>query len=119
VGAADHARRGQALRLQLGRRRPPHGRELAGERHCPACVGGAACTPADPAGLFANPVTDAARSSSVSVLDLGGGRTGAVSLARPIDGIDVVGGTHPSALALATRSGRLYVADATSATTPC
>jgi YVTN family beta-propeller protein len=84
-----------------------------------SCVGGAACTSADPAGLFANPVTDAARSSSVSVLDLGGDRTGAVSLARPIDGIDVVGGTHPSALALATRSGRLYVADATSATTPC
>lgn len=67
------------------------------------------------ANLFANPVTDPKRSSSLSVVDLTKtGRSSAISLARPIDGVHIVGGTHPSALALA--SGRhgtaLYVAAA-------
>jgi YVTN family beta-propeller protein len=68
-----------------------------------------------PGNLFANPATDAARTSSVSVLDLTGHTAGSsVSLARPIDGLDVVGGTHPSAMAIVTRRGQsaLYVADA-------
>ncbi len=68
--------------------------------------------------LFANPVTDPARTSSVSVINLAGGNTAgadpAVSLAQPIDGINVVGGTHPSAMAVSRRYGLpvLYVADA-------
>jgi DNA-binding beta-propeller fold protein YncE len=64
--------------------------------------------------LFANPVTSPQRSSSLSALDIGGGAAGSISLARPIDGVQVVGGTHPSALAVATRNNQsaLYVADA-------
>ncbi|RZS86912.1 lactonase family protein with 7-bladed beta-propeller [Motilibacter rhizosphaerae] len=65
---------------------------------------------------FANPDTDPAKSSSLSVLDLASGLTAktSVSLARPIDGINVVGGTHPSALAYAAKRGKqaVYVADA-------
>jgi YVTN family beta-propeller protein len=66
------------------------------------------------ANLFANPETDPQRSSSLSVIDLGAGPAGSISLARPIDGVNVVGGTHPSALAVATNGGQsaLYVADA-------
>ena len=67
------------------------------------------------ANLFANPVTDPERSSSLSVIDLTKvGRSSAISLARPIDGVRIVGGTHPSALALASgRHGQaLYVAAA-------
>lgn len=66
------------------------------------------------ADLFANPETSPQRSSSLSVIDLGDGATGSISLARPIDGVDVVGGTHPSALAVATNGNEsaLYVADA-------
>jgi DNA-binding beta-propeller fold protein YncE len=64
--------------------------------------------------LFANPTTDRKRSSSLTVLDLAGGASATISLARPIDGVHVVGGTHPSALALAhNRQGNaLYVAAA-------
>jgi DNA-binding beta-propeller fold protein YncE len=65
--------------------------------------------------LFANPSTDARRSSSLTVLTLGGaGKSSSISLARHIDGVRIVGGTHPSALALvASRRGRaLYVAAA-------
>ena len=81
------------------------------------CIGGFAdppCTFDSPTHLFANPVTDPQRSSSVSVLDLAGGRSGAISLARPIDGVNIVGGTHPSALAVAHRRGHelVFVADA-------
>lgn len=66
------------------------------------------------ANLFANPPTSAAKSSSLSVLDLTGGAPKSVSLARPIDGVHIVGGTHPSALATVRNSGghALYVADA-------
>jgi DNA-binding beta-propeller fold protein YncE len=66
------------------------------------------------ANLFANPETSPQRSSSLSVLDLGDHATGSISLARPIDGVHVVGGTHPSALAVATHGNEsaLYVADA-------
>lgn len=64
--------------------------------------------------LFANPDTDPQRSSSLSVIDLGDGASRSISLARPIDGVEVVGGTHPSALAVATNGGQsaLYVANA-------
>jgi YVTN family beta-propeller protein len=68
-----------------------------------------------PGNLFANPVTDQERTSSVSVLDLTGQSGGAsISLARQIDGVQIVGGTHPSAMAIATRKGQsaLYVTDA-------
>jgi len=64
--------------------------------------------------LYANPDTDPAKSSSLSVLDLSGGKANSISLARPIDGVKIVGGTHPSALALGTsgEQSALYVADA-------
>ncbi len=67
--------------------------------------------------LFANPQTDPARSSSLSVLNVDGttlAPAGSVSLGLPIDGIEIVGGTHPSALALAGHGPQaaLYVADA-------
>lgn len=71
--------------------------------------------------MFAIPPTDAARTSSVSVINLGGpnGATGgsvnsSVSLAQPIDGVNIVGGTHPSSMAISSRLGRsiLYVANA-------
>lgn len=70
-----------------------------------------------PGNLFANPVTDPARSSSLSVLNVAGSTltpAGAVPLGLPIDGVEVVGGTHPSALALVGRGrdAALYVADA-------
>ncbi len=68
-----------------------------------------------PGNLFANPVTDPARTSSVSVINVGSNSVGSsVSLARPIDGVNSVGGTHPSAMAAVTRYGLpvLYVADA-------
>jgi DNA-binding beta-propeller fold protein YncE len=67
------------------------------------------------ANLFANPSTDPQRSSSLTVLTLGGaGTSSSISLARPIDGVNVVGGTHPSALALAVndKGSALYVAAA-------
>jgi YVTN family beta-propeller protein len=65
--------------------------------------------------LFANPATDGARSSSVFVLKLNGdgsvgGLKSAVSLLLPIDGINVVGGTQPTGMALV--GSTLYVADA-------
>lgn len=67
--------------------------------------------------LFANPVTDPARNSSLSVLDVNGSTltpAGSIPLGLPIDGVEVAGGTHPSALAIATSRGQdaLYVADA-------
>ncbi len=65
--------------------------------------------------LFANPVTDPARTSSVSVINLASNSVAtSVSLARPIDGYNVVGGTHPSAMASISSNGRtyLYVANA-------
>ena len=68
-----------------------------------------------PGNLFANPVTDPARTSSVSVINLANNNVGSsVSLAQPIDGVNVVGGTHPSAMAVSRRFGFpvLYVADA-------
>lgn len=65
--------------------------------------------------LFANPRTDPARTSSISVLDLVNQNQArpAVSLARPIDGVHIVGGTHPSALTTVTRNAQtaLYVTD--------
>jgi DNA-binding beta-propeller fold protein YncE len=72
------------------------------------CIGGFSdppCTFDAPNHLFANPATDPQRSSSVSVLDLAGNSRGAISLARPIDGVNIVGGTHPSALAVAHPGG--------------
>ncbi|HMA45691.1 MAG TPA: beta-propeller fold lactonase family protein, partial [Frankiaceae bacterium] len=67
-----------------------------------------------PANRYADPDTDPVRSSSLTVLNLGGGDAKPISLARPIDGVTTVGGTHPSALAAVTGRGRdaLYVADA-------
>ncbi len=71
-----------------------------------------------PGNLFANPATNPMSTSSVSVVDLNGGITGgvgsSVSLARPIDGVNIVGGTHPSAMAVVARRREavLYVADA-------
>ena len=68
-----------------------------------------------PGNAFQNPQTSAASTSSISVVDLSGAApTGSVSLARPIDGVNIVGGTHPSAMTLVTHEGKsvLYVADA-------
>jgi len=68
-----------------------------------------------PGNLFANPVTDALRSSSISVINLStSGISSTVPLGRPIDGINVVGGTHPSAMAVVQSKGRraLYVTNA-------
>ena len=65
---------------------------------------------------FANPATSATKSSSLSVLSVRGGLStgGSISLARPIDGLSIVGGTHPSALAYAAHKSHraLFVADA-------
>ncbi|GAC1386103.1 MAG: hypothetical protein NVSMB42_06340 [Herpetosiphon sp.] len=72
----------------------------------------------EPANLFANPITDPERSSSLSVLTINSRAKDpadrSISLARPIDGVQVVGGTHPSALAVVNRRGQkaVYVADA-------
>ncbi len=64
--------------------------------------------------VFANPATDPSSTSSVSIVSLNGTHRsiGAVSLARTIDGLNVVGGTHPSAMATITRGNLsvLYVA---------
>jgi DNA-binding beta-propeller fold protein YncE len=81
------------------------------------CIGGFAdppCTFDSPMHLFTNPRTDSERSSSISVLDLAGNARGSISLARPIDGVNIVGGTHPSALAVADHQNAetLFVADA-------
>ena len=64
--------------------------------------------------LFANPQTDPVRTSSVSVLNIGAPGAASISLARPIDGVYIVGGTHPSALAIVNGPSQtaLYVADA-------
>ena len=66
--------------------------------------------------LFANPQTDPARTSSVSVLNIGASSAPSmsISLARPIDGVYIVGGTHPSALAIVNGPSltALYIADA-------
>lgn len=73
-----------------------------------AFVGGASTN------LFANPATDPQKSSSLTVLDLNGGQGDSISLARPIDGVNIVGGTHPSALALVNNGATgsaLYVAN--------
>ena len=70
---------------------------------------GGGLTPAD--SLFANPDVDAQRSSSVSVLDSeSGSPVATIPLGRPIDGLDITGGTHPSAI-VAGEGGLLYVAD--------
>jgi len=63
--------------------------------------------------LFANPQTNLAKTSSVSVLSLTGKGASAISLARPIDGVNIVGGTHPSAMALvnAHKESALFVTD--------
>jgi DNA-binding beta-propeller fold protein YncE len=67
--------------------------------------------------VFAVPATDPARTSSITILRVGPtslSPLGSIPLGLPIDGIDVAGGTHPSALAVASGRGRsaLYVADA-------